>query len=69
MNTYLQMWREGYKEFTGKSGSRFSVKEYIKHKDEPFITRLKKSVKGKKILILADFSGSMRQKKRSIRKP
>jgi hypothetical protein len=59
MNTYLQTWREGYKEFTGKSGSRFSVDEYIKHKDEPFVTRLKKSVKGKKILILADFSGSM----------
>ena len=68
MNTYLQMWREGYKEFTGKSGSRFSVKEYIKHKDEPFITRLKKSVKGKKILILADFSGSMAPKEEEYKK-
>jgi hypothetical protein len=68
MNTYLQMWREGYKEFTGKSGSRFSVKEYIKHKDEPFITRLKKSVKGKKILILADFSGSMQSREEEYKK-
>jgi len=68
MNTYLQMWREGYKEFTGKSGSLFSVDEYIKHKDEPFITRLKKTVKGKKILILADFSASMRSKEDDYKK-
>jgi len=68
MNTYLQMWREGYKEFTGKSGSRFSVDEYIKHKDEPFVTRLKKSVKGKKILILADFSGSMAPREEEYKK-
>jgi hypothetical protein len=59
MNTFLQAWKEGYKRIVGKSGASFSVKEYIRKQDEPFITRLKKSVKGKKLLILADFSGSM----------
>ncbi|MGB9672196.1 MAG: hypothetical protein ACPLZY_03515 [Candidatus Norongarragalinales archaeon] len=59
MNTFLQAWKEGYKRIVGKSGASFSVKEYIRKQDEPFITRLKQSVKGKKVLILADFSGSM----------
>lgn len=59
MNTFLQAWKEGYKRIVGKSGASFSVKEYIRKQDEPFITRLKQSVKGKKLLILADFSGSM----------
>jgi len=68
MNTHLQVWREGFKEFVGKTGTRFSVKEYIKHKDEPFISRVKKSVKGKKILILADFSGSMAPREEEYKK-
>jgi hypothetical protein len=59
MNTFLQAWKEGYKRIVGKSGASFSVKEYIRKQDEPFITRLKQSVKGKKVLIVADFSGSM----------
>jgi len=68
MNTLLQTYREGFKEVVGKSGTRFSVKEYIKHKDEPFVTRLKKSVKGKKILLVADFSGSMKEKEDDYKK-
>ncbi|MEM2366554.1 MAG: vWA domain-containing protein [Nitrososphaerota archaeon] len=68
MNTYLQAWREGYLRIVGKTGTTFSVKEYIKHKDEPFVTKLKQTVKRKKILILADFSGSMHDNEDAYKK-
>ena len=58
MKTELAKWRKGYEEITGTSGSRFKVKQWIRKPKEPFITRLKRSVKGNKILVLADFSGS-----------
>jgi len=68
MSTYLQAWREGYIRKVGKTGAAFSVKEYIKHKDKPFVTKLKQTVKRKKILILADFSGSMRDNEDAYKK-
>ncbi|MGC9346483.1 MAG: hypothetical protein ACP5ER_06825, partial [Candidatus Bathyarchaeales archaeon] len=59
MNTRLRHWKVGYKEKIGERGARLSIPHYIRHKEEPFVTRLKQSAKGRKILVLADFSGSM----------
>ena len=43
-----------------KYGSILKVKQYIKTKGKyPYITRIKKSAKGRKILFVADFSGSV----------
>lgn len=60
MNTALREWRTGRKEVVGERGARLSVPHYIRHKEEPFVTRIKKSARGRKILVIADFSGSMR---------
>jgi len=68
MNTYLQSWRTGFIRKVGETGASFSVKEYIRNKDEPFVTRLKRSAKGKKILILTDFSISMEDKEEDYKK-
>ena len=63
MQTQLRFWRKGYVEVVGKSGARFSVPDYIRTQmKEPFATRIKMSAKGRKLLVLADFSGSMLQK-------
>lgn len=60
MNTALKDWKTGYKSTAGPSGSKFKVKEYIRSKgEEPFITREQKSAKGRKILVIGDFSGSV----------
>jgi len=68
MNTFLQSWKTGYKAILGKSGSRLSIPDYIRHQDEPFVTRLKQSVRGKKLLVVADFSGSMRDRQEDYKK-
>ena len=60
MNTALKDWKTGYKSTAGSSGSKFKVKEFIRSKgEEPFITREQKSAKGRKILVIGDFSGSV----------
>jgi chemotaxis protein histidine kinase CheA len=60
MNTALKDWRTGFKTHTGAAGSKFKVKEYIKSKGEaPFVTRIQHSAKGRKILVIGDFSGSV----------
>jgi len=60
MRTALRKWRTGYETEARPTGSRFKVKEYIRSKEKkPFITRRIKSAKGRKILVLADFSGSI----------
>jgi len=60
MNTALKDWRTGFKTHTGAAGSKFKVKEYIKSKGEaPFVTRIQQSAKGRKILVIGDFSGSV----------
>jgi len=59
MNASLKDWRTGYKTIIGESGSRLSIPDYIRHQDTPFATQLKRNVKGKKMLVLADFSGSI----------
>jgi hypothetical protein len=44
----------------GASGSKLSVKEFIRTKgEEPFISRIQQSAAGRKILLVADFSGSI----------
>lgn len=59
LKSRLKDWITGYAEKKGKTGARLKVKEYIRSKGKkPFVTRVIKSVKGKKVLILADFSGS-----------
>ena len=68
MNTFLRTWKTGYKEFTGKSGKRLSIPDYIRNKDQPFVTRLKQSVKGKKLLVITDFSGSMHPKQEDYKR-
>ncbi len=60
MNTALKDWRTGFTTHTGAAGSKFKVKEYIKSKGEaPFVTRIQHSAKGRKILVIGDFSGSV----------
>ncbi len=60
MNTALKDWRSGFKTTTGATGSKFKVKEYIKSKgEEPFVTRIQQSAKGRKVLVIGDFSGSV----------
>jgi len=69
MQTQLRFWRQGYVEVVGKSGARFSVPDYIRTQmNEPFATRIKKSAKGRKLLVLADLSGSMLQKQDEYKK-
>ncbi len=60
MHTSLRSWRLGRREVLGESGSRLSIPDYIKDKEKPFVTRIKTSAKGRKILIVTDFSGSMK---------
>jgi len=59
MNTSLREWKVGRKEVAGETGSRLSIPQYVHHKEEPFVTRIRKSAKGRKILVVADFSQSM----------
>ena len=60
MNTALRDWRTGFMTKHGASGSKLSVKEYIRSKgEEPFISRIQQSAAGRKILLIADFSGSI----------
>jgi uncharacterized protein with von Willebrand factor type A (vWA) domain len=60
MNTALRDWRTGFMTKHGASGSKLSVKEYIRTKgEEPFISRVQQSAAGRKILLIADFSGSI----------
>ena len=60
MNTALRDWRTGFMTKHGASGSKLSVKEFIRTKgEEPFISRVQQSAAGRKILLVADFSGSI----------
>jgi hypothetical protein len=60
MGSALSVWKTGSEDLLGKTGRRLSVSDFIRTRGEtPFTSRLKKSVRGKKLLILADFSGSM----------
>jgi hypothetical protein len=60
MNTALRDWRTGFMTKHGASGSKLSVKEFIRPKgEEPFISRVQQSAAGRKILLVADFSGSI----------
>ena len=60
MNTALRDWRTGFMTKHGASGSKLSVKEFIRTKgEEPFISRIQQSAAGRKILLVADFSGSI----------
>jgi uncharacterized protein with von Willebrand factor type A (vWA) domain len=69
MNTALKDWKVGWKEFLGKRGSRLSVPDYISTRGkEPFITTLKQSARGRKILVIADLSGSMSDKAEDYKK-
>jgi len=61
MRTALKDWKAGYVETPQKSGSRLKVKQYVKTKGRyPFVKRTRKSAKGRKILFVADFSGSVK---------
>jgi len=68
MNIQLKDWKTGYKTVVGESGARLSIPDYIRHQDTPFATQLKQSVKGRKMLVLADFSGSMRPKEEDYKR-
>ena len=60
MNTALRDWRTGFMTKHGASGSKLSVKEFIRTKgEEPFISRIQQSAAGRKIILIADFSGSI----------
>jgi uncharacterized protein with von Willebrand factor type A (vWA) domain len=60
MRTAMKEWKVGYAEKTGKYGARLKVKEYIKSRGKrPFLTRIRKTAKGRKIFVVADFSGSI----------
>ena len=60
MRAEMKEWRVGYVEKAGKHGARLKVKEYIRSRGKrPFVTRTRKSAKGRKILFVADFSGSV----------
>lgn len=58
LNTALREWRTGYRTLIGESGASLSIPDYIRDKEKPFTTRLKQSVHGKKLLVIADFSAS-----------
>jgi Mg-chelatase subunit ChlD len=68
MDAQLRKWQTGYETIVGKTGARLSIPDYIRHQDEPFATRLKRSVMGKKLLIVADFSGSMGSRQEDYKK-
>jgi uncharacterized protein with von Willebrand factor type A (vWA) domain len=60
MRTAMKEWKVGYAEKTGKHGARLKVKEYIRSRGKrPFVTRIRKTARGRKILVVADFSGSI----------
>lgn len=60
MRTAMKDWKTGYVETPQKYGTKLKVKQYIKTKGKyPFVTRIRKSAKGRKILFVADFSGSV----------
>lgn len=68
MNTALRYWKTGYKEKAEEHGTRLSIPQYIREKEKPFVTRLKMSARGKKLLVLADFSGSMKSREEQCKK-
>jgi hypothetical protein len=68
MNTSLREWKTGRKEVVGECGARLSIPQYIRHKEEPFVTRIRKSARGRKILVVADFSGSMQSREEDYKK-
>lgn len=68
MNDAVRDWKVGYKRVVGESGTRLSVQEFIRHRDTPFVSNIKKSAKGKKILVIVDFSGSMASRQDDYKK-
>jgi len=64
MRENLKDWRTGRKDIISASGEYFSVPSYLatkgSSKPTPFIHRIKKSAKGRKIFFLLDFSASMK---------
>ncbi|MEM2512724.1 MAG: hypothetical protein QXU81_00165 [Candidatus Bathyarchaeia archaeon] len=69
LSTRLRDWKAGFKKIVGESGASFSVREYLRSKGKaPFETRIKKSVHGKKVLIIADFSSSMRPREEDYKR-
>jgi hypothetical protein len=68
MQSHLRKWKTGYEEIIGETGARLSIPDYIRHQKTPFATRLKRSAKGKKMLVIADFSGSMHDKEEEYKK-
>ena len=68
MNVALRDWKKGYKTVVGERGARLSIPDYIKHQDTPFATRIKSSAKGKKLLVIADFSASMKDREDDYKK-
>lgn len=68
MNTALRHWKAGYKEKAEEHGTRLSIPQYIREKEKPFVTRLKMSARGRKLLVLADFSGSMKFREHEYKK-
>ena len=68
MNTALREWKTGRKEVVGEHGARLSIPEYIRHREEPFVTRIRKSARGRKIMVVTDFSGSMHSREEDYKK-
>jgi hypothetical protein len=68
MNAALKEWKVGRKEVVVSRGARLSVPHYVRYKEEPFVTRIKKSARGRKILVIADFSGSMKSQEDEYKK-
>ena len=68
MKVALKHWKTGRVEIIGERGQRLSIPQYIHSKDTPFATRIKKSARGKKLLILADFSGSQKTREDAYKK-
>jgi len=60
MKTAMKDWRAGYVEKPQKYGTKLKVKQYVKTKTKyPYVSRRKKSARGRKVLFVADFSGSV----------
>jgi len=68
MNDALREWKTGRREIVGERGARLSIPHYIRNQEEPFVTRIRKSARGRKILVVADFSGSMVDREEDYKK-
>jgi hypothetical protein len=55
----LKEWKVRRKVTPSEVGAKLSVRQYIRDKEKPFLTTVRRSAAGRKILIITDFSGSI----------